>query len=1012
MFSFPPPGADPRPLQLLAATLLAAGTCASSVLPARGADPRISEVLARNATGRADNEGHRVDWIELHNPGPDPIDLRGWFLTDSPAHPAKWRFPTVSLPPDGRLLVFASGKDRANEGAELHTNFKLSAGGEYLALVRPDGHTVAQTFGAGYPPQFPDISYGPDPASPSEFRYFDPPTPGSPNGPGYLAVALPPVFSRAGGLFTNSLEISLSATPTDADIRYTLDGSLPTTTSPAYSAPIPIAGTRLIRARSFAPSLAPSPVVGAAFTRVGADLRSFSSDLPLVVVNTFSRSPAEGTPNPMYLSVLPPGGEPARTHPAGPAPGSQETRVALEIRGSSSTQFPKKSYGIELQSEAGLDQALPLLGLPADSDWVLYAPYTDKSLIRDVLAYELSRRIGRYAPRTRFVELFLNRGNTDLAMVDYQGVYVLVEKVKISPNRVSVAGMEPDDLAEPGISGGYLLKRDRFDANDQVFTTSRGVELGIQDPKRSQIGVLQRNWIRTWLNRMESTLYGAAWRDPALGYSQHLDAESFIDHHWLVEAAKNIDGYRLSTFWHKDRSGRLSMGPLWDYNLSFGNGNYLDGWRTNTWYYPNVSDPGYTWFRRLFQDPDYLQRRIDRWFELRQGAFATPAMVDLIQNLAGQVREAQERNYNKWRILGTYIWPNWFVAKSWQEEIDWMTGWTTNHFAWIDSQFIAPPKGSHPGGYTPDGASLSLTPQRGAIYYTLNGTDPRAAGGSVSPQARLYESLLTIDRNARVVARSRSGTNWSAPFLATFVLTPPTLAITEIQYHPAPSQGPDREAAEFVELRNTGDAPQLLDGVRLDGSIQFTFPTGSGSLLPGEHLAVARNQTRLRTLAGPSPRLAGDFSPALPDNTGTLRLTGAYGEPIQEIHYDARWYRTTDGGGYSLTVVNDQLPSAEASQPGNWRPSLLPGGTPGRANVLDRGAPTLLGLAPSLGGWRLRYLGTPGLAGTLQSTPALNPPTWTRVLDFVPTSTAVQELVLPESSSQTALFYRLVIPRP
>jgi hypothetical protein len=100
-------------------------------------------------------------------------------------------------------------------------------------------------------------------------------------------------------------------------------------------------------------------------------------------------------------------------------------------------------------------------------------------------------------------------------MADYQGVYVLVEKVKAGPDRVAVAGMEPDDLQEPAITGGYVLKRDRFDANDQVLNTTRGVQLGIEDPKRSQIGTAQRTWIRTWLNQMETALYGANWRHPS-----------------------------------------------------------------------------------------------------------------------------------------------------------------------------------------------------------------------------------------------------------------------------------------------------------------------------------------------------------------------------------------------------------------------------------------------------------------------------------------------------------------
>ncbi len=1006
-------------LRLLPGLLLAAASLAFA--PTATAQVRITEFLARNDSRLADSEGHFTDWIELHNAGPAAVPLEGWHLTDSPTDLARWTFPAVTLDPGQFLVVFASGKNRANPGAQLHTNFKLAGGGGYLALVQPDGATVASAFAPAYPPQEPDISYGlADEAGQLVPRFFSPPTPGTPNGQGHPGIASPPVITPPGGLFRNSTQATVIATSPGAVIRYTLDGSAPDTNSTPYTGPIPIFGTRLLRAQTFAPNLIPSPIAGAAFTRIGADAAAFSSDLPLLVVNTFARTIVDGTRNPAYLEALGPLPQGSRT--SLDSPRSAASRMTIEIRGSSSTGFEKKSYGVELQDESGQDSPASLAGLPADSDWVLYAPYTDKTLMRDVLAYELSRRINRYAPRTRFVELFVNRGNTDLQMADYLGVYVVVEKLKIGPDRINVAEMAFDDLTEPAISGGYLLKRDRFDANDQVFTTGRAVQLGIEDPKRTQIGATQRNWIRTWLNQMEAALYGTNWRDPAAGYRAFLDPDSFIDHHWLVEAARNIDGYRLSTFWFKDRGGRLNMGPLWDYNLSFGNADYLNGWMTNGWYYTSVNDPGHTWFNRLLQDPDYQQRRIDRWFLHRSGPLATTNVVSLIDNLASQLRESQARNFDRWRILGRYIWPNWFIGQTWQQEVDWMKRWTTNRFAWIDRQFIAPPSPSHPGGSVPDGLTLVLRPASGTLYYSLDGSDPRLPGGSLSPTALPYTGPIGITSSTLVFARSRSAANWSAPFRAAYVVQPSTLTLSEVMYHPpdpnpaipAESAFPDPEDFEYVELANHGSNPVPLPRTRLTGNITFEFPEGADTLLPGERIVVTRNPAAFTARYGPAPRATGPYSGTLSNNRGTITLHGPFEEPLVSLDYDDDWQPSTDGRGFALTAIQNPGPGVPWNQASNWRPSSVTGGTPGRADVPDLGPPVFLGAWRDGQTLRLQFQANPGAGLRLQRRTSLTPTPsdpWLDIQDVPPTADGIAETSDPSPPNNQPVFYRLVTPR-
>jgi len=142
---------------VLAVLSLALGHC----VPLHGEDLlEISEFMAVNDTALDDEDRDESDWIEVHNIGGGPVNLEGWYLTDRADAPTKWKFPAVTVAPNGYLVVFASGKDRRNPGAELHTNFKLSGAGEYLGLVRPDGVTVASEFSPAFPIQAPDVSYG------------------------------------------------------------------------------------------------------------------------------------------------------------------------------------------------------------------------------------------------------------------------------------------------------------------------------------------------------------------------------------------------------------------------------------------------------------------------------------------------------------------------------------------------------------------------------------------------------------------------------------------------------------------------------------------------------------------------------------------------------------------------------------------------------------------------------------------------------------------------------------
>jgi hypothetical protein len=404
------------------------------------------------------------------------------------------------------------------------------------------------------------------------------------------------------------------------------------------------------------------------------------------------------------------------------------------------------------------------LGFPKESDWVLYAPFTDKTLMRDVLAYELSNQMGHYASRTKFVEVFITRAGGKLSRSDYAGVYVLEEQIKRSKKRVNIEELTPGQNSEPEISGGYIFKRDHTDGNwGPGFTTSRGVHFFFVEPKAADITPEQRSWLARYMNNFERALYGPNFTSPTTGYAAYLDVDSFIDAHWLIEVSKNIDGFRYSAFFHKDRGGKLKPEPAWDWNLSFGNADYYNAYDPTGWYTPLLRETEICWFRRLVQDPDFEQRYIDRWGELRSNLFAPSNLLGRVDEIAAQLAQAQVRNFQRWQIMGKSVKPGYFVGNSYETEVNWMKQWIRKRIAWIDSQFLNPPVFTRTGGASAGAATLTIRASSGKAYYTLDGTDPRLPGGAISPKARLYNAPIPLTENVRVFARALKNNGWSSP---------------------------------------------------------------------------------------------------------------------------------------------------------------------------------------------------------------------------------------------------------
>lgn len=377
--------------------------------------------------------------------------------------------------------------------------------------------------------------------------------------------------------------------------------------------------------------------------------------------------------------------------------------LGIEFRGASSQGFPKKSYGLETWDENGEDINVSLFNLPEEEDWILHGPYSDKALMRNILIYDLSRDIGQYASRSLFVDLTINK--------QYQGVYVFMEKLKRDGDRIDINNLKEDENSGEDLTGGYILKIDKTagtnlgegynDLNSFVSaydppnaTNGQDIYFLYEDPDAEDITMEQKNYISTYVSGFEDVLASDGFADPTTGYKAYIDVKSFIDFFLLNELANNVDGYRLSTFMHKDKNEKLKMGPIWDFNLAFGNADYCDGGSTNVWAYkfnercPNDFWLVPFWWDKLMQDPAYVSQLKERWLSLRGNELSNAAILGRVSAYEELLASSgsRRRNFETWPVLDTYIWPNNFVGGSYDEELEYLTNWIEDRLAWLDAE--------------------------------------------------------------------------------------------------------------------------------------------------------------------------------------------------------------------------------------------------------------------------------------------------------------------------------------
>jgi len=415
-----------------------------------------------------------------------------------------------------------------------------------------------------------------------------------------------------------------------------------------------------------------------------------STLLPLIVIDTEGQQ----IPNEPRITAtmnLVNNGAGIYNHISDPGNG-YEGQISIEIRGESSAWFsPKKSYSIETQTDSGTNNNVSLLGLPQENDWVLYAPYLDKSLLRNVMSYRIFEEMGNYSPRTRFVDVVVNN--------DYKGVYILTEKIKRDKNRVDMAKLLPEDISGDELTGGYLLRIDKHSGMpDTHFWQSpvsppyagyQPVTYSYFDPKYEELNLIQRVYIKDYMVDFESALVGKYYRNPESGYRAYMDIPSLVDMLILNEFTKEVDAYLFSHYFYKQKDsdgGKLVNGPPWDYNLAFGNNDYYpDVHLTYNWLYDQ--DNRVYWWARVMEDSWFRNQLRCRWDELHQTVLSSENLHGIVDSSLMVMGESVSRNFQRWPILGTYVWPNSFVGQTYDDEEWFLRNWMDDRVEWMDGRW-------------------------------------------------------------------------------------------------------------------------------------------------------------------------------------------------------------------------------------------------------------------------------------------------------------------------------------
>lgn len=375
-------------------------------------------------------------------------------------------------------------------------------------------------------------------------------------------------------------------------------------------------------------------------------------------------------------------------------------KAGIEIRGSYSASLPQKPYGFETRDAAGNNLNVSLLGMPAENDWILLAQYNDKTFLRNLLAFDIFRKMGNYSTRSSYCEVIVNN--------EYMGIYQLCEKIKQDKGRVNIAKLKTTDNYGDDVTGGYIIKNDYYYPTDSwkssfspVNKPGAEVYFVYHDPKPDELSDQQKRYIQGFINSLEMVLYNPSFNAAIFGYRSYIDTKSFADYFILEELTRNVDAYKKSRYYFKNKDskdGLLHSGPPWDFDWGWRNLNddcvHFNNSDGSGWaYLVNECDPWPvppSWEVRMLQDNYFANLIHNRYFELRKTVLNSASMEHTIDSVAQLLDEAQLRHFQKWKILGinTGTSETGVQPSTYNGVIIQFKKWITTRLAWLDANMI------------------------------------------------------------------------------------------------------------------------------------------------------------------------------------------------------------------------------------------------------------------------------------------------------------------------------------
>ena len=334
--------------------------------------------------------------------------------------------------------------------------------------------------------------------------------------------------------------------------------------------------------------------------------------------------------------------------------------IGIKLRGNSSLSFNQKKYTLELRNDDGSERDFPLMGMPAHSQWVLLAPYNDVSMMRDPFAFQMWRDMGHWGPRTKMVELYMDD--------EYRGIYILCEAIKRGEQRVNISNVKKRDTAGRELTGGYILRIDTYNDDDATFKSKvPGIGEGTMTseitwsciyPSKKKLQPEQMAYIQNFIDSVELTIQSPHFTDAKWGYERFIDVPSFVDYFIHTELSLNADGYKRSAYFYKEKDkedgsiGKLFAGPVWDYNLAYGNCNFCNANNIEAWCFEGGNtQPTPALWQRLLQDPSFRKAVKKRYQTLRKGILSNQAINQFIDKQAELLKPYIDRHFKKYPEL-------------------------------------------------------------------------------------------------------------------------------------------------------------------------------------------------------------------------------------------------------------------------------------------------------------------------------------------------------------------------